>query len=128
MHMFSRALPAATATALCCAGLAVAAAPTAGGTYSGKVNVPGPDTNAPTLKLKVAGTGKSLKAILDCGSEGNYTMKNVAITNGKFHKKGKIQKIDFEIQGSFKSATKAKGSLDTVLCFVNQGTFTAKRK
>ena len=128
MPVLSRAVPAGAAVLLASAGLAVAAKPTAGGVYTGKVNMEGPDTDAPTVKLKVAADRKSLKFTLDCGENQKYTLKQVPIDGGKFEKTGKIVAVDITVKGRFKTKRKAKGSLDTVVCFASDSTFTAKRK
>lgn len=107
--------------------VAGAASPTPGQPYIAKVKKAN-SAKAPTILLEVNSKGSKLNATLDCGDEGSYALKNVPIdSDGAFAKDGKIKGAPFAIDGVFKSARKATGGLDTVICFVgDSATFTAK--
>jgi hypothetical protein len=125
--MLKRTAVTGVATALAIGTTALAATPTGGATYKGTIDIPGPGAN-PKIALKVAADGSKLTAKFDCGDEGKYALKNVPIKNGKFSKKGEIASITANISGKFTSASKAKGELDTIICFINKAPFTARKK
>jgi hypothetical protein len=127
MKLLTRALIAGLLAVFVAAAVASAAAPTPGGSYSGKLR----NANSaapPKLTLKVAANGSSLKAVLDCGEEGTYTLKGVPIAaDGSFSKTGKVAKVETTISGAFKSASKAKGTFGSIVCFVgDDAKFTVK--
>lgn len=113
-------------------GLAVplsglAAAPTKGGIYVGKL-VPALGTEK-RLSLNVAQTGKTAVAVLSCSNTRVGIIRNVAITGSKFKGAKRVGTLTvFSITGNFASPTKAIAKLSlNAVCDGKGGTVVLAR-
>jgi hypothetical protein len=109
---------------------AAAVPPSSGATYSGKSS--GHKSSKPiSVKLKVAGDGKSLTFTVRCrfnGKRWRFSLEGVKVNaHGGFSKSGKSQGVPLKVSGKFVSARKASGKFDTGACFAGDATFTARR-
>ena len=95
------------ALALLLAGIALAANPTKGGTYTGtKAGV-----IEKKLSLKVAKNGKTAIANLYCAGKHVSVMKGVVIAKGKFTGRKTLgSSLIWKLKGSFSSSTAAKAT------------------
>jgi hypothetical protein len=105
----------------------VAAPPTKGGIYVGKL-VPALGTEK-RFSLNVAQTGKTAVAVLSCSNTRVGLIRDVAITGSKFKGAKRVGTLTvFSITGHFASETKAIGKLSlNAVCDGNGGTVVLLR-